>query len=114
MNIKLISQLLGIAFLVAGAILSSPQLSASENEDVETGAYLKATLRNGPAMTPASWKVFRVDNQNLVKATSAHSLSLPLAPGKYKAVVELNNVTRDRLFTVIDNSKVDVVIAMDQ
>jgi hypothetical protein len=114
MNMKLMSQLLGITCLISGVILISPQLSASEQEDGTTGAYLKATLRNGPAMAPVTWKVFRLDNQNLVKTTSAHSFSLPLAPGNYKAVVELNNVTRDRLFTVMDNSKVDVVIAMDQ
>jgi hypothetical protein len=41
-------------------------------------------------------------------------MSLQLRPGTYKAVAVMDSVTRDRIFTVKDNSKVDVVIAMDK
>lgn len=102
-----------LAAALCTALLPVALVNAKESEVTETGAYLRATLRNNPAMSPVSWQVFRLDNKSLVKTSSAHSLMLPLEPGEYKAVVSLNNVTRDCKFTVLDKSKTDVVIPLD-
>ena len=85
----------------------------AKDDDSNTGAYLRATLKNEPALQPVEWKVYRSTDNTLVKSATTHSFMLPLDPGNYKATVKLNNVTRDRSFTVMNNSKVDVTIALD-
>ena len=97
--------------LMAGFV--SGNSYAKDAEDTNTGAYLRATLKNAPALQPVEWKVYRSTDNTLVKSATTHSLVLPLDPGNYKAIVKLNNVTRDRSFTVMNNSKVDVTIALD-
>lgn len=74
---------------------------------------LVATLKDGPAMRPVDWKIYRTDNNSIIESTRSHSLNLPLSPGTYKAVATLNNVSRNRTFTVNNSGQVNIVIAMD-
>ncbi len=98
--------------LIVTIAFTSTSLYAKD-DDNNTGAYLRATLKNEPALQPVEWKVYRSTDNSLVKSATTHSFMLPLDPGNYKAIVKLNNVTRDRSFTVMNNSKVDVTIALD-
>lgn len=110
MFIKSIGKLVMVSALVAGFLASTAM--AVENEG-DSSVNLVATLRNGPAMRPVDWKIYRVDNNSVVTSTRSHSLSLPLRPGTYKAVAKLNDVTRNRTFTINSSGQVNVVIAMD-
>ena len=101
-----------ITCLLAGSVITSTAY-AKEADNTNTGAYLRATLKNAPALQPVEWKVYRTPDNTLVGSATTHSLLLPLDPGNYTATVKLNNVTRDRAFTVMNNSKVDVTIALD-
>ncbi len=100
--------------LAACIVTSAFMLPAQAAESSGGGSVnLVATLKDGPAMRPVDWKIYRVDNNSVVKSTRSHSLNLPLRPGTYKAVARLNDVTRNRTFTVNNNGQVNVVIAMD-
>jgi len=99
--------------IVMGAAASAVAFAADSSSKLNSGVNLVATLKNGPAMTPVAWKVFRLDATASPIESSRHSLSLPLEPGTYEAVASLDNVIRKRTFTIRDNSKLDVVIAMD-
>ncbi len=104
--------LVAVSLLIGCIGFGSVQASGNNEEDSQTGVYLRATLKNNPAMRPVEWKIYRADN-TLVKSATTHSMLVPLKPGNYKATASLNSVTRDRSFTVMNNSKVDVVIALD-
>lgn len=110
MSVKLIAGITLVVSLTAGVIATSAQaMEGNGNGSVN----LVATLRDGPAMRPVDWKIYRVDNNSVVTTTRSHSLNLPLKPGTYKAVASLNDVTRNRTFTVNSSGQVNVVIAMD-
>ena len=98
--------------LMIGSVFSTSVFASGNDDESKTGVYLRATLKNAPAMRPVEWKIYRSDN-TLVKSLTTHSMLLPLQPGNYKATASLNNITRDRSFSVMDNSKVDIVIALD-
>ena len=96
-------------------VFSSISMASAVASDSASNVNLVATLKNGPAMTPVTWKVYRIDNNSRAgESSKKHSMSLQLRTGTYKAVAVMDSVTRDRIFTVKDNSKVDVVIAMDK
>ena len=100
-----------ITCLLAGSLITGT--AQAQDANTNTGAYLRATLKNAPALQAVEWKVYRTPDNTLVGSATTHSLLLPLDPGNYTATVKLNNVTRDRSFTVMNNSKVDVTIALD-
>ena len=88
---------------------------AVANVTVPTGKVsLVATLNDGPAMRPMSWKVYSLEGPRREIAVSMrHSTVLVVAPGRYEAVATLGGVERRREFTVHNGSANDVVLAMD-
>jgi hypothetical protein len=75
---------------------------------------LIATLGNGPAMRPMTWTVYRLDGVKQVVANPhRHSATLEVSPGRYEAVANLNGLERHRLFSVLGDTRNDIVIAMD-
>jgi len=85
------------------------------NVNVPVGKVsLVATLNDGPAMRPMSWKVYSLDGgHHEVAALMRHSVTLEVAPGRYEAVATLGGVERRREFTVNNGSSNEVVLAMD-
>jgi hypothetical protein len=83
--------------------------------NIPTGKVnLVATLGNGPAMRPMSWKIYRLDDKRQeVSASRSHSATLNVIPGRYEAVARLDGRERHREFTVMDGTSSSVVMSMD-
>lgn len=109
MKIKAIGALLLSAWLVSGTVFSATKV---DNNDAS--AYIRATLNNSPALATVNLEILRLDNHSIIEARKAHSLVLTLKPGNYKATARMDNIIRDRTFSVLAGDKVDVVIAMDK
>lgn len=112
MKLKKIVWLLAAFYLITNVTFAAED--RKEDDGDQAMALIAATLNNNSAMQPVEWKVMRLDNNSVVKKTKAHSFALSLRPGSYKAIAKLNGITRDRTFSVLDNNRVNVVIAMDQ
>ncbi|WP_207250149.1 hypothetical protein [Thiothrix fructosivorans] len=75
---------------------------------------LIATLGDAPALRPMTWTVYRLDGaKQLVAAPRRHSATLEVSPGHYEAVANLNGLERRRSFTVLTDTRNQIVIAMD-
>ncbi len=75
---------------------------------------LIATLGDSPALRPMTWTVYRLDGaKQLVAAPRRHSATLEVSPGHYEAVANLNGLERRRSFTVLTDTRNQIVIAMD-
>lgn len=111
-----------LRYTLAGITIAStlltviPGLALAKEEDAPN-VHFVATLNNGPAMQAVKWKVYRLNNDQssstLVESFERHSASLLLTPGRYLAEVQLNTVSRSRVFDVGGATKSDVVVAMD-
>lgn len=117
MNAKETRRLLTVALMAASFLVAKYGFAAPMGEKPRANVTLVATLNNGPAMQPVSWKVYRLDANNnvagIVDSFNRHSASIPLQPGRYLADVNLNSVNRTRVFDVSSRTSSSVVVAMD-
>ncbi|EIJ33971.1 hypothetical protein [Thiothrix nivea] len=106
-----------LAILLSGILLSGigTAFSAPEANDSNTAkAFIMTTLNNGPVMNAIELEIRQTDaNNKLVEKTHKHTTVLALTPGTYMATAKMDNVTRYRQFSIIDQNLVNIVIAMD-
>ena len=75
---------------------------------------LVATIANQPALSPATWNIFRADRSNeWITTLTRHSGTINLPAGQYKAIVELNDLRREARFRVESEQSILVKVAMD-
>lgn len=96
--------------LFSGTVFSAPENKADKAAD----AIIMTTWNRGPVMSAIELEIRQLDNNSVVEKTKKHSTVLALAPGNYMATAKMNNIVRNRTFSVIDHTPVNVVIAMDE
>jgi hypothetical protein len=75
---------------------------------------LVATLDNQPALLPAQWNIFRIDNPyQPLRTLSRHSGTIDLPAGQYTVTVELNQHRKKTAFRVESEQSILVKVAMD-
>lgn len=75
---------------------------------------LVATLDNQPALLPAQWNIFRIDNPyQPLRTLSRHSGTIDLPAGQYTVTVELNQHRKKAAFRVESEQSILVKVAMD-
>ena len=75
---------------------------------------LVATLGNQPALWPAFWNIFEVgDTTTPIKSLPRHSGTLELPAGKYMAILNFDQKTKEKLFRVETDRDVTVIVSMD-
>ena len=108
--------LTGTLLLLVTASTTLQAAGTSSANEPQPNVHFVATLNNGPAMQAVTWSVYRIndDRSTLVESFQRHSASIALQPGRYRAEVILNNVSRSRVFDVgAGNTTSNVVVAMD-
>jgi hypothetical protein len=76
---------------------------------------LVATINNGPAFQPITWKVYRVDGKGETYQSDRHVFTISsLAPGRYTAVAKRHGQTeRKRDFYVMADTTNKISIPVD-
>ncbi|WP_298608673.1 hypothetical protein [uncultured Thiothrix sp.] len=76
---------------------------------------LVATINNGPAFQPITWKVFRVDGKGETYQSDRHAFTIDsLTPGRYTAIAKRNGQTeRKRDFYVMADTTNKINIPVD-
>lgn len=110
MNVNKLFLISLLAILASGSVFSAPK--SADNKAADT--YIVATLNNGPVMDAIELEVRQMNDNSLIEKTKKHSTVLSLTPGNYMAIAKMNNIVRNRAFSVIDHNTVNVVIAMDK
>ena len=97
------------SILLVTMLGASPTVALSDDIPPDNVTFI-ATINNGPAMRPCSWKV------NGVEITNRHSLTTYYPPGTYTVSVSCTpskGIEKINTFTVPDDDPVLVVVPVD-
>ena len=84
------------------------------NTSIAAPVTLVATIANQPALSPATWNIFRADHSNeWITTLTRHSGTIELPAGSYKAVVNLSERRKETRFRVESEQSILVKVAMD-